>query len=133
MNVAMICMKLPAVIAHLLSASCSLLKRNKTFRSKWQGLCGILICCLIVFSCIYKYICCHSCPSINAIGPTPLRGGLKNINRSAMLICIANAPSLLQNSYCLGHKCMLIIPQITRNKSSHLLFVKRQIQTLLQF
>jgi hypothetical protein len=34
-----------------------------------------------------------------------------------MLICIiANAPSLLRkHSNCLGHKCMLIIPQITRN------------------
>jgi hypothetical protein len=41
-------------------------------------------------------ICCHACPSINAIGPAPLRGGLKNINRGTMLICIANAPSLLQ-------------------------------------
>jgi hypothetical protein len=56
---------------------------------------------------IYIYICCHSCPSINAIGPAPLRGGLKNINRSTMLICIANAPSLLQkHSNCLGHKCV---------------------------
>jgi hypothetical protein len=73
---------------------------------------------------VYIYTCCHSCPSINAIGPAPLRGGLKNINRSTMLICIANAPSLLQkHSNCLAHKCMLIIPQITRNKSSHLLFV----------
>jgi hypothetical protein len=56
------------------------------------------------FSYIYMCVCCHSCPSINAIGPAPLRGGLKNINRSTMLICIANAPSLLQkHSNCLGH------------------------------
>jgi hypothetical protein len=33
---------------------------------------------------LYIHICCHSCPSINAIGPAPLRGGLKNINRSTM-------------------------------------------------
>jgi hypothetical protein len=44
---------------------------------------------------MHVYICCHSCPSINAIGPAPLRGRLKNINRSTMLWSIIRKISLL--------------------------------------
>jgi hypothetical protein len=31
------------------------------------------IACQRVYCQLYIYICCHSCPSINAIGPAPLR------------------------------------------------------------
>jgi hypothetical protein len=97
----------------------------------------IVVVCMPPVCCIHEHIymllAIHALvASMPSAARAPLRGGLKNINRSTMLICIANAPSLLQkHSNCLGHKCMLIIPQITRNKSSHLLFVTRQLQ--LQF
>jgi hypothetical protein len=56
-------------------------------------------------------------------------------NRTEQVSRGGNTPSLMQNhSNRLGHKCMLIIiiPQITRNKSSHLRFVTRLSETLLQ-
>jgi hypothetical protein len=48
-------------------------------------------------------ICCHSCPSIDAIGLAPLRGGLKTINNSStILVCIAISLAYIYICY---HSC----------------------------